>query len=92
MHGNVNANAQYLFVTYIYCVSPTCFGVHYSIIRRSVCFLLRVYGMEHSQTSGAQQAKLINNYKNAKYKLLKTNAAIWFDTICKVNKQLNTQK
>jgi len=27
----------------------------------------------------AQQAKLKNNYKNTKLKLLKTNAAIWFN-------------
>ena len=27
----------------------------------------------------AQQAKLNSNYKNAKLKLLKTNAAIWFN-------------
>ena len=31
----------------------------------------------------AQQAKLINNYKNTKLKLLKTNAAIWFNKMCK---------
>jgi len=34
----------------------------------------------------AQQAKL-NNYKNTKLKLLKTNAAIWFNKMCK-SKQL----
>ena len=33
----------------------------------------------------AQQAKLRNNYKNTKLKLLKTNAVIWFDKICKIN-------
>ena len=31
----------------------------------------------------AQQAKL-NNYKNTKLKLLKTNAAIWFNKLCKI--------
>jgi len=35
----------------------------------------------------AQQAKLDNNYKNTKLKLLKTNAAIWFNEMCKI-KQL----
>jgi len=36
----------------------------------------------------AQQAKLShNNYKNTKLKLLKANAAIWFNEMCKV-KQL----
>jgi len=32
----------------------------------------------------AQQAKL-NNYKNTKLKLLKTNAGIWFNKMCKIN-------
>jgi hypothetical protein len=32
----------------------------------------------------AQQAKLHNNYKNTKIKLLKTNAAIWFNKTCKM--------
>jgi len=30
----------------------------------------------------AQQAKL-NNYKNTKLKLLKANAAIWFNKLCR---------
>jgi len=29
----------------------------------------------------AQQAKICNNYKNTKLKLLKTNAAIWFKKV-----------
>ena len=33
----------------------------------------------------AQQAKLRNNYKNTKLKLLKTNAAIWFNKMFKIN-------
>jgi len=35
----------------------------------------------------AQRAKLNNYYKNAKLKLLKTNAAMWFNKMCKI-KQL----
>ena len=31
----------------------------------------------------AQQAKLTNIYKNTKFKLLKTNAALWYNKICK---------
>jgi hypothetical protein len=31
----------------------------------------------------AQQASLFNSYKNTKLKLPKTNAAIWFNKICK---------
>ena len=34
-----------------------------------------------------QQAKLRNNYKNTKLKLFKTNAAIWFNKMCRI-KQL----
>ena len=30
----------------------------------------------------AQQAKIYNNYKNTKLKLLKMNAAIWFNKMC----------
>jgi hypothetical protein len=30
-----------------------------------------------------RQAKLLNIYKNTKHKLLKANAAIWFNTICR---------
>jgi hypothetical protein len=35
----------------------------------------------------AQQAKLRNNYKNTRLKLLKTNAAIWYNKMCRI-KQL----
>ena len=35
----------------------------------------------------AGQAKVCNIYKNTKLKLLKTNAAIWFNKMCKI-KQL----
>jgi hypothetical protein len=34
-------------------------------------------------TCGAQQAKLHNIYKNTKLKLLKTNAGIWFNKMCR---------
>ena len=33
------------------------------------------------KTVEAQQAKICNNYKNTRLKLLKTNAAIWFNKI-----------
>jgi hypothetical protein len=32
----------------------------------------------------ARQAKVCNNYKNTKLKLLKTNAALWFNKMCKI--------
>jgi len=35
--------------------------------------------MESLKLTGAQQAKSIINYKNIKYKLLKTNAALWYN-------------
>jgi hypothetical protein len=35
----------------------------------------------------AQQTKLRKKYKNTKLKLLKTNAAIWFNKMCRI-KQL----
>jgi hypothetical protein len=34
-----------------------------------------------------QQARLINNYENSKYKTLKTNAGIWLNKTCR-NDQL----
>jgi hypothetical protein len=33
----------------------------------------------------AQQAKTISSFKHAKLKLLKTNAVIWFNKICRIN-------
>jgi len=39
---------------------------------------MRMHGTEFFKIIDAQQAKLISNYKNAKYKLLKTKAAVWF--------------
>ena len=38
----------------------------------------------------AQQAKLIINCKNAKYKLLKANAAVWFNKFYRNSQHLNT--
>ena len=32
----------------------------------------------------AQQAKLCTSYKNTKLRLLKTNAAIWFNKVCRI--------
>jgi hypothetical protein len=34
-----------------------------------------MYGVKSFKMIDARQAKLINNYRNTKYKLLKTNAA-----------------
>jgi len=48
-------NAQCLFFTYIYCTQYTN---------------IRMQGKENFKIINAQQAKSINNYKNAKQKLL----------------------
>jgi len=47
----------------------------------------RMHGVESFKIIDAQQTKLINNYRNTKLKLLKTNVATWYDEICR-NSQL----
>jgi len=47
----------------------------------------RTHGVESFKIIDAQQAKLINNYRNTKFKLLKTNAATRYNKICR-NSQL----
>lgn len=42
-------------------------------------------GMGNFKIPDPQQATMINNFKNAKQKLLKTSAGIWFRKICRVN-------
>ena len=39
------------------------------------------------KTVNAQQAKLCNTYKNTRLKLLKTNAALWFNEMCRIKHQ-----
>lgn len=56
-------------------------------LKKNICahlhlFYKKMHGMESFKTIGAQQAKLTNNYKNIKYKLLKTNRAIWCNKTC----------
>ena len=46
-----------------------------------------MHGVESFKIIDAQQTKLINNYRNTKLKLLKTNVATWYDEICR-NSQL----
>ena len=41
-----------------------------------------MYGSYNIKVVNAQQAKVINTYKNTKYKLLKTNASIWINQTC----------
>jgi hypothetical protein len=40
---------------------------------------MKLHGIESFTIIDVQQAKSINNYKNKKYKLLKINAAIWYN-------------
>jgi hypothetical protein len=42
-------------------------------------------GVKNFKVTDAQRAKIIKNFKNAKEKLLKTNAAIWFNEIRRIN-------
>jgi len=44
---------------------------------------MKMHGMEYFKITDAQQVRLINNYRNTKYKLLKANAAVWFNKICR---------
>jgi hypothetical protein len=41
-------------------------------------------GMRNINFGSAQQAKAAYDYKNTKEELYKTNAAIWFNKICKI--------
>jgi hypothetical protein len=42
---------------------------------------MKMHGMEYFKINYAQQVRLINNCKNTKYKLLKTDEAIRFNKI-----------
>jgi hypothetical protein len=63
-------------VTYIV---PTCFGVSSPSSVSTWC------QAKDLKIIGAEQVKTFNNFKNADEKLLKTNAAICFNKICRIN-------
>ena len=44
-----------------------------------------MHGTTNIKFIDAQQAKLAYQYKNTKRKLYKTNAAIWYNKICRQN-------
>jgi hypothetical protein len=44
-----------------------------------------MHGMDNFKITDAQEANIINNFKNVKEKLLKTKAAIWFNKTCRRN-------
>jgi hypothetical protein len=39
--------------------------------------------MNNMKVINTQQARIIHHYKNSKEKLLKTNAEIWFNKMCR---------
>lgn len=76
-------NAHYVIdYIYFYQICPTCLGAYCTVLRENFislaqnCLLFFII-------IDAQQARTINNYKNTTYKLLKTNAAIWYHKISK---------
>jgi hypothetical protein len=87
---------QQMHYTFFQCfLAPTYVSAY--IVPSSGGGSLRVHNLKNIQMSftthnyrikfvNAQQAKLINCYKNIKEKLHKTNASIWFKKICKIEK------
>ena len=45
--------------------------------------------MDNFKITDAQPANMSNNFKNGKQKLPKTNAAIWFNQICRKNQLMH---
>jgi 1,4-alpha-glucan branching enzyme len=45
-----------------------------------------MHSMDNFKTTDAQWAKMINNFKNVKQKLLKANALFWFNKFRRINK------
>jgi hypothetical protein len=52
-------------------------------------YKVKMYGMNNIKFINARQAKEIYQYKNIKEKLHKTNAAIWYNKICKLQQFFN---
>jgi hypothetical protein len=49
-----------------------------------------MHGKTKIKIIDAQQAKLHNNYKNTKLKLLKTNAGVWFNKMRRIKQSPTT--
>jgi hypothetical protein len=60
---------------------------HQGPVERPFTASVNIDRLDTSFNKHARQAKVYNSYKNTKLKLLKTNAALWFNKICKT-KQL----
>lgn len=73
-------NAHYIIhYIYFYQVYPTWFGAYCTVLRENFVLLAQSYFI----IIDAQQIRAINNYKNTTYKLLNTNAAIWYHKVRK---------
>jgi hypothetical protein len=62
-----------------------CYSTHCN--KTNLCTIKTDYMKMHSEIiriMDAERANLLNNFKNTKGKLLKTNAAIWFNKMCKI--------
>jgi len=70
---------------YFYQICPTCFGAYCTVLREFRMTCPKLSALIFFIMVDAQQARAINSYKNTTYKLLKTNAAIWYKKICKQN-------
>ena len=60
-------------------------SLFHRVFRSLSYILVKEMHCETVKFTNAQQAKSYNSYKNTKLKLLKTNAAIWFNKICRNN-------
>ena len=76
---NTRCITEYL---YIYQIRHTCFDAYYTVFRENFVSLAQNYLLFFIVVD-AQSARAINNYKNTIHKLLKINAAIWYNKICK---------
>jgi hypothetical protein len=61
------------------------FIINSALVGKRILMLLKMHGTTLKITD-AQRAKLGNSHKNTKLKLLKTNAAIWFNKICRIKR------
>ena len=59
-------------------------GGHLHILTKVLLIMLLSMHGSTMKLSNTQQAKIINNYQNTRLKLLKTNAAVWFNRMCKI--------
>jgi len=73
----------------IKCKIYTFFSFKFTMLLQ--CLKRRMHNVESFKIIGAQEAKLINNYRNTKNKLLKTYSSIWYNKIRR-NSQLTPKR